>query len=311
MFYQNRILKRLIGALAIVSIFYFLGKRLILNWHQIENYNYSFNYYYLILSFLFFIIGNSFYGLFWKKMIDKLERSNNFTYFEAIKISLYSQLGKYIPGKVFGYLGQAYLSREKKISKKNLYFSIILDAFFLIIAAFFISTILISFFYLQNYLYSFLIILSLSILVLLVTHPKLFSFLIETFLKIFNKKNQGFNFVLNWPDRIKFLLGYSFALLLIGVGFFCLVNSIISFPFSRLFLLAGFYILASVLGLVAFFAPSGLGIREGILVLFLKDYLPVSTSILISVLARIWSILGDLIAVGIVFTIDLIKRHVK
>ncbi len=311
MFYQNRILKRLIGTLVIVSVFYFLGKRLILNWHQIENYNYSFNYYYLILSFLFFIIGNSFYGLFWKKIIDKLERSNNFTYFEAIKISLYSQLGKYIPGKVFGYLGQAYLSREKKISKKNLYFSIILDAFFLIIAAFFISTILISFFCLQNYFYLFLITSFLLILFLLVAYPKLFSFLIETFLKIFDKKNHSFNFVLSWLDKIKFLLGYSIALMLVGVGFFCLVNSIISFPFSRLFLVAGFYILASVLGLVVFFAPGGLGIREGILVLFLKNYLLVDTSILISVLARIWSILGELIAVGIVFTIDLIKRYIK
>lgn len=84
---------------------------------------------------------------------------------------------------------------------------------------------------------------------------------------------------------------------LIGLGFFCLVNSITYLPLQNLLAVVGVYTLAHFLGFVAFFAPAGLGIREGTLVLFLQFYFPLNAAILISLLTRVWTVAGDLLMV--------------
>ncbi|GAG26533.1 unnamed protein product, partial [marine sediment metagenome] len=65
-------------------------------------------------------------------------------------------------------------------------------------------------------------------------------------------------------------------------------------------LLIGGYNLAGVLGIVAFFAPAGLGVREGVLVGFLAPVVasPVAASLV--VLARVAAILADILFIGLV-----------
>ena len=61
--------------------------------------------------------------------------------------------------------------------------------------------------------------------------------------------------------------------------------------------------LSSTLGLIAIFAPSGLGVREGVLVylLSLSDAGPVA--VIISVLTRIWMTLIEIGLIGVIYLI--------
>ncbi|MFH1841369.1 MAG: lysylphosphatidylglycerol synthase domain-containing protein [Candidatus Nealsonbacteria bacterium] len=308
---RSKTISKIIGFFIVVLIFYFLGKNLYLNWEQVKEYQISLNYLYLIVSFILLSIAILGRGLVWKKIVDILEPANDLGFLESVRISVFSQFGKYLPGKIFAPAGMIYLTRSKNISKKNLYLSVIFDAFFPIISAFILSLLLIGLFF--NYevgFFNFYLIGFLAILVgFAITHPWIFQYLVKMFLKILKKEQVDFNFTFSWFNRIKIISFYSLTHFLIGLGFFFLINSITYFPLENLLSSAGIYILAGVLGLVAFFIPGGLGVREGVLVLFLQFYFPLNVAILISLLARIWSTLVDIFLGGGLFLYNKIKKQ--
>ncbi|GAI36761.1 unnamed protein product, partial [marine sediment metagenome] len=249
-------------------------------------------------------------GLVWKKIVNFLQPDNDLGYLEAIRIDLYSQLGKYLPGKVFAPLGKIYLARNKNISKKNLYLSVVFDAILSIAAAFSISLFLIGFFLDCNInLFNFYLIGLLAVIGgLAATHHRVIQYLIKLFLTKRKKELIDLNFDLSWINRVKIILYYAFVNFWIGFGFFYLIKSITYLSIQNLLSVIGIYILAGVLGLTAFFAPSGLGIREGVLVLFLQFYFPLNIAILISLLARVWTILGDLFLAGGFYLPNIFKK---
>lgn len=306
-----KIIGRLISFSLIILIFYFLGRNLFLNWGQIKEYQFSLNYFNLIVSFIFLALGFLVRGSTWKKIVDFLQPDNDLGYLEVMRIEVFSQLGKYLPGKVFGPIGKAYLARNKKIFKKNLYFSVILDALLDPIAAFLLSLFLIGFFFpfkinLPNFYLTGLVVV---ILGLTVTHPKIFSCLINFFLTKIKKEPIRLDFNLDWLKKIKIILYYSLANFLMGLGFFYLINSLTYLSLQSLLPIIGIYVLAGILGFLAFFAPGGLGVREGTLVLFLQFYFPLNVAILISLLARIWSTLLDIILAGGFYLFDKVKNN--
>jgi uncharacterized membrane protein YbhN (UPF0104 family) len=70
--------------------------------------------------------------------------------------------------------------------------------------------------------------------------------------------------------------------------------------------------------LVAIFAPSGLGVREGVLVYLLLLMMPPPVAVIISILTRIWMTLIEIGLIGIIYFTSLFKsglikrnRHVK
>ena len=48
---------------------------------------------------------------------------------------------------------------------------------------------------------------------------------------------------------------------------------------------AAAYVLAGAIGILAIFVPSGIGVREAIIVLVLSQYIPVAQAIVISLIA--------------------------
>lgn len=307
---KKKIVGKIISFAVVALIFYFLGKNLFLDWEQIKEHQFSLNYFYLVFSFI--CLGASFLssGLVWKKIVNFLQPDNDLGYLEAIRIVAYSQLGKYLPGKVFSVIGMIYLSRNKNISKKNLYLSIIFVIIFPIIASLVLSLFLIGFFFV--YSIDFFIFYLIGILVILggliVIHPRVFQYLVRLFFNKIKKEPIDLDFDLSWFSKLKIILYYAFADFLFGLGFFCLTNSVTYLSWQNLLSIIGAYVLAMVLGLVVFFAPSGLGVREGVLVLFLQFYFPLNVAILISLLARVWTVLGDLFLAGGFYLPNIFKK---
>jgi len=307
---KKNIISKIISFAVVVLIFYFLGKQLFLNWEQIKEYQFSLSYSYLAFSFI--CLGTGFLGsaLAWKKIVNFLQPNNGLGYLEAIRIVAYSQLGKYLPGKVFSVIGMIYLARNKDISKKNLYLSVIFNIIFFIITGFALSLFLISFFftYSANFFIFYLIGISAIISGLIVVHPRIFQCLVRLFFNKMRKKPIDLSFDLSWFNKLKIIFYCFFTHFLFGLGLFCLINSITYMSWQNLLGIIGIYVLAMVLGLVAFFAPSGLGIREGVLVLFLQFYFPLNIAILISLLARIWASVGDVVLAGSFYVLNKVKK---
>jgi len=289
-------IKKFLGAIIIILIFYFLSKNLFYNWQKIKEFEFSFNYIYLSLSFFFLVFSSILNGLIWKKIVDSLNPDNDLKNLDAIKINSFAQLGKYIPGKIFSVLGKIYLSQEKRIDKKALYLSAFFDAFFHPIAMFILSLIL-TFFFFRNIVNNFLIFYASGFLgiifILILMHSKTLKRLFDFFLVKIKKEDLRSSFEFPLIEKIKIIIYYSIADILMGSGFFFLINSLTSLPLEYFLGAVGAYLLANILGLIVIFVPSGLGIREGILTLLLSSYFPLNIAVLISLIARVWAIAGD------------------
>lgn len=82
-------------------------------------------------------------------------------------------------------------------------------------------------------------------------------------------------------------------MLFMGFSFFVLVSSYTDVSISNLPIIAGISIFSGVMGLIAIFAPAGIGVREGLIILLLSKIYPVEVATVIAVLQRIWVLAAD------------------
>ena len=101
-------------------------------------------------------------------------------------------------------------------------------------------------------------------------------------------------------ESILFTGGYLLSNLALSLGFVLIAASLGNVDSEDVYLLAGGYSLAAVLGMVAFFAPAGLGVREAVLVAFLAPILTAPVAASAVILARIINVIADLTFVGLV-----------
>ena len=86
-----------------------------------------------------------------------------------------------------------------------------------------------------------------------------------------------------------------------GVSIFLFINSVYNIPVSRFIFIISSFIFSSLIGFLAFFTPSGLGVREGMLILLLKYIMPGSMAGILSITSRILLVTNDLLLFFIVF----------
>ncbi len=65
--------------------------------------------------------------------------------------------------------------------------------------------------------------------------------------------------------------------------------------------LTGGYAFAWLVGFLSFLTPGGLGVREGLLGLFLATCMPASQATLVALLCRVWMLSAEIVLAGIAF----------
>lgn len=292
---MNRIIKAILKVTVILGIFYFLGGALYRNWSQIDFRQLHFNVPLLIVS-IFFLFG--FFLMFasgWKSIFKGIGISLPFL--KGLKIIFYSQLGKYLPGKIWTFAGRMYFCQKIGIPNSKTFLSMVLE-----IALTTISGILI---FLISLLFSsrfrmdinpFLLV-TVAVLVLVIIHPKVLVRIINFFLRLIKKERVRID--LNFPQICMIMAYYCIIWLCFGIAFYFLINSVTFITPSKIPIITGSFAIASTIGVIALFAPAGLGVREGILSLLLSNFFPLSLAILLSFLCRIWVSVGELLMAGI------------
>jgi uncharacterized membrane protein YbhN (UPF0104 family) len=84
-----------------------------------------------------------------------------------------------------------------------------------------------------------------------------------------------------------------------GIAFWLFVRSVTEIPIEMLPACIGMNAAAYFIGYASFITPSGLGFREASLAFFLGAFFPAPVAVAIAFLARLWSIAGELVGVGI------------
>lgn len=269
--------------LSIVFLAFFLYKNdfLVLP----ERLNWSF----LVLAVLALTLGNILQSFCWKITLEdqKIYVSKS----EAIASQGLSVFMKYIPGKIMTIIGRsAYVSKVSGAKMKESSVSSFRAQIYELIFGVGIG-LSVFFFTDTNKKLVFLSITMFLGLIILIFFLKPFFRLVTYFALKFGKTLEFEPFSVNFS--LKKIVFFSLHWLLWGLGFFFLAKSLL--PFTPPFYLILAFPLATVLGVVAIFAPGGIGVRESTMVILLSLCgIQVEVATTIAVFSRVWFIVGEL-----------------
>jgi len=284
----------------VLVIFVCLGISLLKNWDDVREYKWHFQYSFLAFSFLL-LVGISFFLAFNWGLALRLF-SQNLGWRQSTKIWLLSQIAKYLPGGIWNLVGRVYWCEREGIPKIETVGSIVLETVLIllsgVIVVFSISVLGVDI-GLKGSRVLYLVAILGGLFVLLLT-PSTWNKGLNFALRLLGKGEMRFDFDNNRrSDVLVLLVLYILAAIISGISFYLFTLSIYPLPFAALLPIMGIHWVSFILGFISPFVPSGLGIREGMLALLLSYYLPTSAAIIISLLARIWLIIGELIGTAI------------
>ncbi|WP_454116616.1 lysylphosphatidylglycerol synthase transmembrane domain-containing protein [Microbacterium aurum] len=219
------------------------------------------------------------------------------------QIMLVGQLGKYVPGSVWAYVLQMELGRQHGVARArvlvtSLYAAGIGVVSSLILGAFALPQIAAG----HPALLWLFVLLPLGLVCL---HPAVMTALANLALKLFRREplehRVGFG-------TIAKAVGYSLgSYVLYGVHLWLLTDGTVAF--TEIVLMSAALSLGFTAGLFAFILPSGVGVREAVLIGLLSVVIPVAEASAISLVSRGMFTAGDLLTAGAAAVVAALMRR--
>ena len=118
--------------------------------------------------------------------------------------------------------------------------------------------------------------------------------LVETAIRLTRRKVDPANIsYIGLTDAVRLQVAYVLPRLVNGIGFVVLVGAVHDVTAGDAAVLVAAYALAGILGIVAFFVPSGIGVREAVIVIILSRMMPAEVALVVAINARIYATISD------------------
>ncbi|MCX7025035.1 MAG: hypothetical protein NT080_10495 [Spirochaetes bacterium] len=235
----------------------------------------------------------------WIRMLFRLNPAVRPSW-DLLAVYAKSWMGRYIPGKVAWIAGKIHFASRFGIPASQLGVTSFLEAGIQMATQLIISLAIVladgHFGMLPDGLRLLTLLAILGLVVSLL--PPVFNLAISLLLKIM-KRSVDHNVTVTWTAVGEMTVLYSVGYLLLGATYFFSLGSFMPDldPALFAFTTAGISI-AGTLGILALFAPSGLGVREGFIVLFLSLVMPVELAVVSAVVLRAAALLMDFAFLG-------------
>ncbi len=108
----------------------------------------------------------------------------------------------------------------------------------------------------------------------------------------------------SYGSILMLVLMYMMVGLLFGLSLFLVLNSLSSLSMEYYLPVTGTYWAATLIGMAALFAPSGIGVREGVLMVVLPSFVPEPTVIVGAILIRLVMTTAELSLAGLSRVLD-------
>lgn len=266
------------------------------NWDEVSRRGLSFDWSWLAVLVLF-AVAVPVSGLLWGLIVRRLEPGTPVGAREAMAVHSSSWLLKYIPGQVGSLLNKVLWGQRKGISRLLVVISFVYENVFLQLASIVPSIVILVLAagvgVFQDNAGAVLLPLLAIVPLVAVSNRAVFSRLLRFAGRRFAKDGIPDNYFLRTPDTLLFQLAFVVPRIINGVGFVLLAASIAPIGPEDWLPLAATYAFAGAIGILAVFVPSGLGVREAVIVIFASQFLSLPDAIILSLLARLVSTLAD------------------
>ena len=113
----KKILWKTAQVIVIGLIFYYIGRRLIVNWQQVEDFDWHINVYYIAAALVSVIVTFFVFSSVWRLIVLSLNKRVSFR--KSFKIAYLANLGRYIPGKIWQMFGMIYLAKKEGVTEEE------------------------------------------------------------------------------------------------------------------------------------------------------------------------------------------------
>lgn len=252
---------------------------------------------YTALSVAYFALAVVVSALLWRSILNRSAKAIVLNRIDSVDVYIAAWLLKYLPGKAWSYAYRAAVARRRGIELATLINSFTLETLFLLLASTVPAIPIVLGVALTDpgiklqMLTPLLLLLPALILLHQPTAEKLTGMLYRL---LRQPKPTG-------TARVEkgFMVGMQAAYLgprvLNGIAFILITHSLYGVTLDMWVPLVAFYMLAGILGSLAFFTPSGIGVREGVLVALSMHYFSLEEAATLAVVTRIYTLFADLL----------------
>lgn len=290
----------MLGVAFVVAAATFLALTIARHWAQLEAFDWEIRWVALLASIAALASVLAWGVVVWKLVLDRFDHPP-IPLRHLFRIWFLSNLARYVPGKVWQFVGAAELARAAGLSRAVVLTSMVAHVGFSLLAAAIVSTLVLLTAGLPDGV-STLGLVTLAALSVLMVHPRVLNGMLALATRLLRRE------VLRWSGRWShglLLLALSVASwVLYGAAFALFVHSIVGVDAASLLPLTGVNALSFLVGYLVFLAPAGLGAREGAMALLLRPFAPPGVAALVAVLSRLWTVAGELLGAVVVLLLS-------
>ena len=307
----NTIIFNLLRGLIVLVIVFFVLRIIYQNWESLSVYEWELDIKFFLISIFVLLISFYLMAFGWYLILNMLEEKINTL--ECLRIYVLSQLGRYIPGKIFMFIGRVVMAQNVGISGNSAVVSIFLEAIISLSGAIAATLII---FYFSNvsiiYINTYYLIIFL-ILIIVFLHPIFIKYVLVLIKKYkISKKLGSLEFNFKYHQVLGLVSYYIILWAIVGFAFYLLALSIsVNISFEFILEIAGAFLLSWIIGFLSFLSPGGIGVREGVLTFILGNYFPVAFASILALGSRVWFTGVELLSVMIISTVYLVLNGRK
>lgn len=303
--------RRIFGYALTVAIFFFLARTLYTSWSQVveSGFKFTFNAPLAGISLALLVIARGFAVEAWRRILIALGDYIGFTF--AMRVWFLSNLARYVPGNIWQVAAMMAMVEEKGVGKTNALLSQIIYTFIALSLAGLFG---LEFVFDRTEILSGILdvaqlpfaqsapmigALAFIALIIVFSAPQSYRLIVAVAARVTRRP-------LAAPDHtfgrgIVPPLFSSIMWLTNGIAFYLFVASITETQPTQLAAFIAINAGAYFIGYVSFITPSGLGFREAALAIMLGVFYPVPIAVAISLAARVWSTVGELLGVVVIW----------
>jgi hypothetical protein len=284
--------KRAVKVLLVGAVLLFLGLNIYHGWRDASRFQWNVPPWPLVVSFTLVLAFWFMTGLGWNLTVRFL--GSSLALRKGMKVYFLSNLGWYVPGKVWYAVGRAYLGQREGVSVGAISTSVLMEIILSLTSSALMATLALPLLHPllgAKALYLGIAVLALGLAVL---HPALMKPSLALLERLLPGPKRTIEPPLRYSAMMGLLAGYLFIWGFVGTAFFILLNAVYPLPLAWLPTVAAIYAVSWMAGFLTP-APSGLGVREGAMIFLLGQYLPVPAATATAILFRLWLILAEVL----------------